>query len=219
MRQHGKRTDTIAFGCPACHAENTVFVRALTENVRCRTCRARICPINEPLCVREISFNKIVRSAEVPVVVSLVNNRLEECRRGAPDLHDLSREFTGSIIVLILNSEVCPEVSMRISRGTIPQFVIFQRGRIVRNIRESHKRWRWKRGLKLSFLTVRNGLTAGSLATCSTSFQVVCRSTDIANVAPLLALHDAWAAGKVLLNPSCARRKGSRSNAWKEDRN
>jgi len=73
-----------------------------------------------------------VRSAEAPVVVSLVDNRLEECRRGAPDLHDLSREFSGSIIVLILHAEVCPEAYMRISHRTIPQFLIFQRGRIVK---------------------------------------------------------------------------------------
>src|SRR3954447_2573384 len=131
MAEHRRNIDTITFSCPAYHDENTVFVRSLTKNVRCRTCRTRLCPVDEPVCVGEISFDKIVRSAEVPVFVSLLDNRLEECRRCAPDIHDLSREFTGSIIVVMIHGETCPEVSMRLSRGTVPHFVIFQRGSVI----------------------------------------------------------------------------------------
>jgi len=134
MGKHEKHTDTIAFGCPACHADNTVCIRALTQKISCRRCRTPVCPIKEPVSVREISFAKIVRSAAVPVVVSLVDNRLEECRRFAPDLHDVARKFMGSIIVVIVHADACPEVFMRLSNATGPPFVIFHRGTIVEEL-------------------------------------------------------------------------------------
>src|SRR5947209_9117991 len=110
MGEHRRNIDTITFSCPACHDENTIFAWSLTKNVRCRTCRTRLCPVDEPVCVGEISFDKIVRSAEVPVFVSLLDNRLEECRRCAPDSHDLSPEFTGALIRVVTHRGTCPQV-------------------------------------------------------------------------------------------------------------
>jgi len=126
-----RNTENVTVLCGRCGSENALLARQLNTTHRCRTCKCRLCPFNEPVWVDELSFSRIVHSAEVPVLAAFLDNRFRACRTCAPDLYQIGRQFAGTVIVIKVDVNLCPEVAIRFSCGTVPRFLIFDQGSVL----------------------------------------------------------------------------------------
>jgi len=87
--------------------------------------------VDKPLHVDENSFRKIAAAAPVPVLVAFVDDRLRSCRVSAPDMYEAARQFAGRLIVLMIDVNACPELSIHFDVRTVPHFLLLNGSHVV----------------------------------------------------------------------------------------
>jgi thioredoxin 2 len=117
--------------CDACGVKNRIPVLHLADAGRCGACKAPLPPVGEPIEVDEELFDKIIREAPVPVLVDFWAEWCGPCRLAAPEVHALARQMAGRALVLKVDTEAHPGLAARYGVQSIPNFVLFQEGRVV----------------------------------------------------------------------------------------
>jgi thioredoxin 1 len=80
--------------------------------------------------VDETRFKNIVRSVNLPLLVSVVDNRLGPCRMCAPDVYEVAREFEGSLLVLMVDANQYPALAIELGGGAGPHFIVLREGSV-----------------------------------------------------------------------------------------
>ncbi len=117
--------------CPACGRTNRVQARNVSNVVRCGACKTTLPPIAEPLDVDEAAFTDIIGSARVPVFVDFWAAWCGPCRMAAPMVQNLAREMAGRALVLKVDTEAEPGLSVRYGIRSIPHFAVIKNGAVV----------------------------------------------------------------------------------------
>jgi len=118
--------------CPACGKKNRIPAEHLADTGRCGSCKAPLPPIAEPIDADSATFDEIVASARVPVLIDFWAAWCGPCRMAAPEVKRTAEQMSGRAIVLKVDTERWPELAQRFNVMSIPNFVVIKNGRVVR---------------------------------------------------------------------------------------
>jgi thioredoxin 2 len=122
---------SLVTACPACGKQNRIPAPHLTDHGRCGACKATLPPAQEPIEAAESAFDEIIHAAKVPVLVDFWAPWCGPCRAVAPEIRALAQEVAGGALVLKVNSDEAPMLSQRYGIRSIPNLMIFHRGKPV----------------------------------------------------------------------------------------
>jgi thioredoxin 1 len=84
--------------------------------------------------VTDATFDQVVISSDLPVLVDFWAPWCGPCRVVAPTVERLAQEFAGRAVVAKLNVDENPRTSQRFSISSIPALFVFQGGQVVERL-------------------------------------------------------------------------------------
>ncbi len=115
--------------CPNCGQRNRVPLASLGGLAKCGRCSTSLPSLASPVDIGdETSFDVLVSSARLPVLVDFWAEWCGPCKMMAPELHRLASDSAGKVIIGKVNTETAPALAQRFQITAIPTLVLFLSG-------------------------------------------------------------------------------------------
>jgi len=118
--------------CPSCGKTNRVRYAVLASKNQCGSCRTPLSPPRTPVEVSDaMTFDVVIQSSALPVLVDFWAPWCGPCRMMAPELDKLAAAAQAEWLVVKVNSDAVPELTERLRIRSIPTLAVFQGGREI----------------------------------------------------------------------------------------
>lgn len=116
--------------CPFCLTLNHVDLGRARKRPSCGECGRPIL-LDRPLPVADDDLERVLRDAEVPVLVDFHADWCGPCKTMAPILDDLAGDRQGRLLVLKLDTDRNPSSPQKFGIRGVPTLILFRQGREV----------------------------------------------------------------------------------------
>jgi thioredoxin 2 len=120
----------VTLRCSFCDKLNRLDLARAADRPTCGEC-ARPILLDRPVKVADGDFATTVEGAEVPVLVDFYADWCAPCRMVAPFVDELAREHMGKLLVVKVDTDRAPNVSLRLGIRSIPTLIVFRDGKEV----------------------------------------------------------------------------------------
>ena len=121
--------------CSSCSASNRLPAARLGENARCAACKTALLPLAHPVALRSSQdFDEVIANSPEPVLVDFWAQWCGPCRAVAPELEQIARQRSGSVIVAKVDTDALPDVAARVGIRGIPTMILFRGGTEVNRV-------------------------------------------------------------------------------------
>jgi thioredoxin 2 len=128
----GLDTRGVLVSCAACGSRNRLLFAALGKTTRCGRCREALALPGAPIEAPDAaSFQALVTTSALPVVVDFWAPWCGPCRMMAPEVDAVARQRSGEWLVVKLNTEAVPDIGEQFRIQSIPTMALFLHGREV----------------------------------------------------------------------------------------
>jgi thioredoxin 2 len=122
------RRATVA--CPFCGTLNRVDLARVGDRPKCGDCSRPIL-LDRPIRVGDPDLERVIRDAEVPVLVDFYADWCGPCKVMAPVLDQVANENAGSLLVGKLDTDRNPAMARKFGISGIPTLIVFRDGHEV----------------------------------------------------------------------------------------
>jgi thioredoxin 2 len=120
----------VVVNCPQCGQKNRLRYDRLGAESRCGKCHTALAAPGEPIEVADAaSFDALVGSSPLPVVVDFWAPWCGPCRMVAPEIARVAARHAGRYLVVKVNTDAIPELGERFGIRSIPTMAVFRGGR------------------------------------------------------------------------------------------
>lgn len=118
---------TATVPCPFCQTLNRVDLTRVDDRPRCGECRRPIL-LDRPIALSDETFEQVVASATVPVVVDFYADWCGPCKVMAPTLDAFAHDRRGAVLVAKLDTDRHQRTAQRFGIRSIPTLIVFSGG-------------------------------------------------------------------------------------------
>jgi thioredoxin 2 len=118
--------------CASCGRTNRITYPTLGKTARCGNCRTAVSLPGVPIEAPDAhTFQALVATSSLPVVVDFWAPWCSPCRMMAPEVDRVARARAGQWLVVKVNTEALPDVGEHFRIRSIPMMALFLDGREV----------------------------------------------------------------------------------------